>query len=259
MKANKVERFIEIYSKFYFENTKVTDKEFEDAGIPKYLNRTDSKLENYIEDKIKKGIYDAEAFAWKAGKAEWKNDNFSFKLPLPELWQNGNGGEIKKDKDEEVFSKTDFEEYIKKNCVDISNYKFDSPKDRKELFLEIKEKYELYNYGTVNIINQMFFLSKGAIPLYDYYAHVAVKALFMNKSPLEVCVAEAPQKDAHPKGRKKENKEHYLAINILEEYIWLLKKVFPNEIHKNKDSFFISRRLDQALWVYGHSTNKFEG
>ena len=104
----------------------------------------------------------------------------------------------------------------------------------------------------------MFFLSHGEIPLYDYFAHVAVKALYMEKSPLEVFVANAPGKNDHPKGKHKVKKEYYLAINMLEEYIWLLSKVFPDEIHR-EERMFIPRELDQALWVYGHSSKQYSG
>ena len=143
------------------------------------------------------------------------------------------------------------------NPIDVKGYNFALEDDRRKLFLKIKDTYSLFNYGTVYIINQMFFLSKGAIPIYDRFAHVAVKALRMGKSPLEVFVPDAPLKNDHPKGKDRVNKEYFLAVNNLEEYMWLLNEVFPDEIHKNGDIMFISRELDQALWVYGHAIRKW--
>ena len=106
MKKIETKMFIEVYAPFYFEDSNLNEIDFERYGIPKNLNRTNSMLEHYIIDKIKSGIYDEEAFAWKAGKATWENNKFTYLNPLPEKWINGNGGEIKEKKDTSAFSKT---------------------------------------------------------------------------------------------------------------------------------------------------------
>ena len=258
MKLEYVKDFIDTYHKYYYSGYTITDEVVEKYGIPKNLNQTDEKLEKYIISKLEKGIYDEETFAWKAGRAKWKNDAFDYNPPLPNEWVNGNGGKIKISREGDVFNKDDFVTYLKNNKISVDNNEFDKEDVRKQLFISIKEKYHLYNYGTVNIINQMFFLSKGAIPLYDYYAHLGVKALFMKKSPLEIYISDAPSKDAHPKGKNKQKNDFYMAVNLLEEYIWLLKEVFPKEIHKDGNIMYISRELDQALWVYGHATEKYK-
>lgn len=249
--------FIDTYFKYYYSNYTITDDVVKKLGLPKSLNQTYEKLENYIISKLEKGIYDEETFAWKAGKAKWENDAFDYEPPLPNKWVNGNGGEIKKFKESDVFNKDDFVEFLNSNEIIIDNNEFDKEEVRKKLFISIKDKYNLYNYGTVNIINQMFFLSKGAIPVYDYYAHLGVKALYMIKSPLDIFISDAPSKEAHPKGKNKHRKDFYMAVNLLEEYIWLLKEVFPDEIHKDGSIMYISRELDQALWVYGHATKQY--
>lgn len=258
MNEEKNKKFIKDYRKFYFSGNTITDDDIEKYGIPKNLNQTPVELENYIiSSKLNKGIYDAEAFAWKAGKATWKKGSFDYKTPLPETWVNGNGGKIRLNKEDEAFSREEFVKFLTQNEIDIAGYNFDNKEIRRQLFIEIKEMYNLINYGSVNIINQMFFLSQGAIPLYDYYAHLGVKALFMKQSPLEIYISDAPGKNAHPKGKNKINKDYYCAVNVLEEYMWLLKEVFPEEIHKNGSQMYISRKLDQALWVYGHATKNF--
>ena len=254
MSREEIDKFIKVYSKFYYSENAITDEVVKIYGIPKNINQTPVKLENHIISKLNKGIYDAETFAWKAGKATWINENFEYVPPLPETWVNGNGGKIKLTKEDNAFSKERFDEFLTQNEIDTTDYEFDDKEIRRQLFIKIKDTYNLYNYGSVNIINQMFFLSKSAIPLYDYYAHLGVKALFMNKSPLEIYIADAPGKDDHPKGKNKIKKDYYNALNILEEYMWLLKEVFPEEIHKNESIKYISRELDQALWVYGHAT-----
>ncbi|SFQ38709.1 hypothetical protein SAMN02910358_01873 [Lachnospiraceae bacterium XBB1006] len=251
--------FIKQYSRFYLDSPQdpISDEDFNNAGIPKTLNRTNPGVEEYITEKIKKGIFDAQSFAWKAGKAAWKDGHFDYVKPLPDIWNNGNGSPIKLTKDSEAFTGEEFDKYVSGNPIDVKGYNFALEDDRRKLFLKIKDTYSLFNYGTVYIINQMFFLSKGAIPIYDRFAHVAVKALRMGKSPLEVFVPDAPLKNDHPKGKDRVNKEYFLAVNNLEEYMWLLNEVFPDEIHKNGDIMFISRELDQALWVYGHAIRKW--
>lgn len=251
--------FIDRFSHFYFDDPQdpISKDDLKKAGLPKDLNRTNPAVEKYITEKIRNGVFDAQSFAWKAGKADWKEGHFEYIKPLPDKWINGNGYEIRPNRDAAPFTGEEFEKYVSDNPIDVKKYNFELAEDRKKLFLKIKDSYSLFNYGTVYIINQMFFLSKGAIPIYDRFAHVAVKALRMNKSPLEVFVPDAPLKNDHPKGKYYGKEKYFLAVNTLEEYIWLLNEVFPSEIHKNGDTMFISRELDQALWVYGHSTKKW--
>lgn len=262
--SNKIDAysFIKQYSRFYLVDSQqnpILDEDFNNSGVPKNLNRTNPELEKYITDeKIKKGIFDAQSFAWKAGKADCNAaGKFEYKAPLPGKLINGNGSPIKRTKDSKAFTVEEFNNYVNEHEINVEGYDFASEGVRKELFLKIKDAYSLFNYGTVYIINQMFFLSRGAIPIYDRFAHVAVKALRMGKSPLEVFVPNAPLKNEQPKGKDRVNKKYFLAVNNLEEYMWLLNEVFPDEIHKNGDIMFISRELDQALWVYGHAIRKW--
>lgn len=246
--------FIKYYSRFYFDDpaNPISEEEFETAGVPKNLKRTNRNLEKYIiTKKLKERVFDAEAFAWKAGKAKWNENKKKLDPinPLPEKMANISGYI---ENENNTISMDEFNDYIKKHSIEINNYNLNLPKGRKELFLKIQNSYSLSNYGTVFIINQMFFLSKGAVPIYDQFAHIAVKALLMHVSPLEVFVPGAPSKNDPPKGED----NYYPATNILEEYMWLLNEVFPSEIHKDGE-MYISRELDRALWVYGHATKKW--
>lgn len=260
------ESFVTTYRKFYF-NKIISDEEFQEDGIPTDLNRTDAGLEDHIIEKLNDGIYDAEAFAWKAGRAKWENDGFEYETGMKEKWVNGNGNPIKLKKDSDSFTLEDFKNHVNESA---NNYKlkYEKGKDIKVFYEKVAKAYNLYNFGTVNIINVMFFLSEGAIPIYDYFAHVAVKALLMDKNPKEIFVPDPPGKDDKPKGRivkdKKNNSEllydkndYYLSVNLLEEYMWMLKEVFPNVVKENGEKMYISRELDQALWVYGHAYNKW--
>lgn len=90
------------------------------------------------------------------------------------------------------------------------------------------------------MITLIYFLSGGKYPIYDKFAHIAVKALYMNENPKDIFVGGAPGKG---------NMDQ--AIGMYKEYCWLLKQVFGK--------YDIDRELDRALWVYGHSKKKYDG
>lgn len=71
------------------------------------------------------------------------------------------------------------------------------------------------NFGTVYIISLMHFISKGKIPIYDKFAHTAVKAIYSRVNPNMIYVGNPPGKNETRK-----------ATNLLREYMWLLNEVF---------------------------------
>lgn len=109
----------------------------------------------------------------------------------------------------------------------------------KDLTSDGKEK-RLPNFGTVYLINLIYFRSEGKFPIYDQFAHKAVKALFANASPANIYIGPAPDKEEQTK-----------VVALYREYLWLLDKVFGR--------IKIERKLDQALWVYGHKSEAYTG
>lgn len=265
MGPSKTLKFVNTYRKFYLKynaDIDLVEEDYDTCGIPRGVKPIEQALEDHIISKIGAGIYDEEAFAWKAGKAKWANNHFDYDDPLPDRWVNGEGRAIKEHRDAPDFSREDFVNYLNNQShnsnIHIDDYDFYNSQDRKAFYIALTEKYNLYNFGSINIINMMFFMSKGAIPIYDYFAHLAVKALYLDKSPLEVVVNSAPGKNEHPRGGSPAKKrDYYLAVNALEEYMWMLKEVFPKEIHKKGSDMYISRAIDQSLWVYGHAYKQF--
>ncbi len=81
-------------------------------------------------------------------------------------------------------------------------------------------------------------MTKGKYPVYDSFAHKALKALYMKKAPFEIFSGIAPGKYDVDK-----------VINMYNEFLWLLNELF--------DTYTIDRKLDRALWVYGHATDKY--
>lgn len=210
--------FIEVYQKFYFKENTSTSK----INI---RNTTPRSIEEYIENKLRQGIIDVSIVAWKAGTLD-------FNTQKPKLkngnYLNGYGKIIIKDRLEEYLNSID--KAVVKKALENND-------------LEKAYSYLLHNvpnnFGSVYIINLMYFISQGKCPIYDRFAHKALKALFFNVAPCEVYVGPAPAKSSIKD-----------VINMYREYIALLKIVFGKSC--------ISRDLDRALWVYGHNDIKYE-
>jgi len=236
-------RFIDIYEKYYFYEKYDISKSL---GI-KGFKTTHEYNEKYIMDKLRKGIHDQDIIAWKLGsfeKGQVKSDQikgncfFDMSVYLNQIEKNRKEIDVKINAIKEIDQ-----------CVDL----FENTKSLAEVFDLLKsyrdtdEKSNNKKFGTVYIINSMFFLSKGAIPIYDKNVYKAVQALYLEKNPREIEYIPAPSA-----------KNGMDAMFRLVEYMWLLDKVF-GESKTEKSVYFedyeqvgyISRGLDRALWVYG--------
>ena len=205
-------------------------------GINK-LNRTDYNAEQKVMDNLlKKSIFNEEALAWKAGKIEYINEE----LKTAKSFESGNdyiNGYGRR------INKAEFVSY----CVYLDNNKEHIKelinKDNWTEAYEIALKSSPQNIGPVYIINALFFITGGNAPIYDVFAHKAVKALLLNIAPSEVYLGGNPSKN---------DIENVIAM--YKEYMLMLKMVFKEYFEqKKKTEIFISRELDRALWVYGHS------
>lgn len=251
-----VKKFIKKYEKYYF--GAIEDSIREEIG---YLNTVDESMEQYIvEEKLKKGIYDEETLAWKAGRIKCISNDKS-ENEKETYYLNGYGNHI---------SKKDFSEYL-----DYINTTMDELREIGSIFdkddghiwkmeeykkIDWEESYRiiagekilsnetprfLKGFGPVNVINAMFFLSRGKAPIYDSFAHKAVRALVWDINPSRVYMGDSPdRRDVHK------------VVIMYTEYISLLEKVFHDYI--GNDNMFIPRSVDRALWVYGHSKTKYE-
>ncbi len=251
--------FIKKYKKFYFENTKneYDAKEKKDLGLQN-VRPVNKEAEDYIiDEKLKKGIYDKEVFAWKVGRIERYDDE------KKEVKYNHKSFD-KDDKSDNYITirgkvkKADFEKFsinvnsIKNITWSIENSdKIDYEEDyeiiagKNSNYYILKEKSTfLSGFGPVNIINAMFFVSKGIAPIYDMFAHKAIRALALDMNPCEIFMGANPDK-----------RDVKSVMIMYKEYISLLRKRFPDYI--GKDDMFIPRDLDRALWVYGHATKKY--
>ena len=95
--------------------------------------------------------------------------------------------------------------------------------------------------GMVYYFTLMYFASGYRYPIYDVFSHTAVKALCYNKNPRDVYVGTGPDKGT--------GLFVFKAVGMYEEYLGMLNHLFG--------TYSISRSLDRALWVYGHSQIKY--
>lgn len=91
--------------------------------------------------------------------------------------------------------------------------------------------------GPVYAITLLFFLSKGRYPIYDKYAHIALKVILERMDYKEVVTDKALNREFH-NGTKK-------YLDDYKTYIEKLESIFGKE-------YATDRRIDQALWAYGH-------
>lgn len=226
--------FIETYEKAYFKGNSKPD------GIPR-LNQTSCEIETYIESLLNKPEeYTTqellEIVSWKAGNLK--------ELGQPIKCSTGYGISINKEQLEKYLAS------INQKADDIRN-KAKNPDNATLLDIYANMLQDVpTNFGCVYILNLLSFISKGEMPIYDQFAHRAVKALFISAyltkddpntdpykiKPDQIFIGAAPSKT-----------DVKAVIKMYNEYLWLLNAVFGK---KN-----ISRSLDRALWVYGHYKN----
>lgn len=239
--------FIDTYSKDYF----LTDE-------PLFTHNYSS---SFIEDEIKtildNGIKNddegkseiAKILAWKIGKIDHHKSEEEKEFVYISDWQNAEKLEGVKIVGKYPIKKA--VEYILENKEELSK------KDPKSFLNELKDKDIFKGIGTVYMTTLLYFLSKGKYPIYDRFAHQAAKAIYYGVDPGDVYVGLAPDKS--------KTKEF---LKMYNEYCWLLKQIFSEYNKKNAEKlnlpenfkdYSITRKQDQALWVYGHaSINKVE-
>lgn len=231
----KTEEFAKKYQFLYFEPNESEKEKYikaeEELNPFRKLNQTKREIENKIMEKRKNSTFDKDTFAWKSGKVKWMDNK-----PKYTYYINGYGHSV----DKEMFEK--YCEYLNENDMKNSIIQKIKNKNWGDAY-KIAVENAPEEFGSVNVINALFFISKGKAPIYDSFAHKAVKSLLFDIPPSEVYLYGSPGK-----------KEVKQSIAMYIEYISLLEMVF--EDLSNDEDMFIPRRLDRALWVYGHSQKR---
>ncbi len=232
------ENFSNEYAAFFFHNINLLEQAYFGKKKVKGIsikNSVDRKYEDdeIVKKRLEKGIIDEWVVAWKAGRI--KNSKIEM---LDGNYLNGYGRQMDKEK-------TDcFLQAVSENCKDIEWINAKDPKwiidNFSKIYKKVIDSAPIPDFfGAVYIINLIFFMSGGILPIYDKFAHKALKALLMGKRPCEVYVGPAPE--------DKRNVDEVSAMYM--EYLWLLEKTM------GKHS--IDRKTDRALWVFGHADSEW--
>lgn len=203
------------------------------SGIP--VKKTPFEYEKKIEKYLNDGTVNLEVVAWKMGcldKFFGKGNDVHEDMP------NGYGSFL------EIESLKSYIDGI--SNIKISNELMAGKANIDEIYTPLKKQYEVFAqespqyFGPVNIINLIYFKTKTAIPIFDRFAYRAVKAVHYGIHPSRVFA-----------GMSLEKNNSKAVVNLLLEYMRLLQGLFGK--------YSIDRKIDRALWVYGHATEKFEG
>ncbi len=108
----------------------------------------------------------------------------------------------------------------------------------------LKKLIECNGIGPVYAITILYFLTNGAQPIYDRYAHIALKVIDESLDFKTIIYDNCLRKEFNPDLKDMEQ----LYSNYKEYYVQRLQKIFGDDYKK-------SRSIDQALWTYGHLFN----
>ncbi|NEX01674.1 hypothetical protein SAMN04487829_1279 [Pseudobutyrivibrio sp. NOR37] len=225
-------KYIDDFEHLYFQEIKDISvdgqKVIKNLGIKANNNVSREYEENIIEKEyLDKGIVNDIVVAWKAGRLEKKGDDYIIQMKDGN-YLNGYGRPIKASELNEYLNRIQTKD-------DDSTNEEDFEKEYKKYIEEAGHVPN--NFGAVYIINLMYFKSSRKWPIYDKFAHKALKAILMEKSPGEIWIGDAPLKGEQAK-----------VTNMYLEYCWLITTLFGGKE--------IERKIDRALWVYGHATEK---
>lgn len=105
----------------------------------------------------------------------------------------------------------------------------------------LKQLIEFDGIGSVYAITLLYFITKGEYPIYDRFAHIALKQIESGASFDNIIQDAALRQEFHANSTKIET----LYDDYQKCYIHRLTKIFGEEFKTNRD-------IDRALWVYGH-------
>ncbi len=227
---NSFEEFVKYYENiYYFNNSYIAE------------NIIDNILKNGIQ--TKKDVYNV--LAWKldginmnktnsSGDIHYKGENWIFSKSL--IQGNYRGGKI---------DLTDYLEFLTDDkLLEIKNAAADNGAKTLDL-LNTTTK----GIGSVCLITLLYFFNQGKkYPIYDKYAHIALKVI-LSDIPILIGSVIIDKEISKPFSDKKT--KDFGKVIMQGKY-----KEFMKCIDKIKENtgvdYYTSRSIDRALWAYGH-------
>ena len=267
----KIKEFINEYEPCYFKGDE--DNKKERYTVPRYRTISLNTTQEYVEDEIitpilkcgiKEEIDVKHILAWKVGAIDMEKSGKDGIVYNPINW--GNDDEINDKSSRPRYKNTFFKvkelsESIKNNSSSLGGLKYGDDilnnyiKDycdqkKKDENNENKSCYS--NIGIVYMITLLHFMTKGTVPIYDRFVHIALKAIFLRKKPGDTVFYSGPADNSYR-----------TFLGLMDEYYYLIDntvgkmdgKLYLKPNYKTDTDIYEIRSLDRALWVYGHMFN----
>lgn len=228
--------FVNRYSEDYFL------KEIGKKGLVPDLYRNSEYIEKEIEKILHEGIKDerdvARIIAWKIAKIRHRESEENQEFRYASDWVNAE--QLSVTRYSKPFPLEKIAHNITNNIEKLEKLAVEDPQG----LLNAINKPEYKGMGSVYLVTLLYFLSKGEYPIYDQFAMMSLTAIISGASPIlgekvavDVKFKELPTKDS--------TKFSEIMKNEMAQYIKMLNDIFGDEWKTN-------RKIDQALWVYGH-------
>ncbi|MBR2743318.1 MAG: hypothetical protein IKD89_06990 [Clostridia bacterium] len=249
--------FIDLYSNDYF-----LDK---DKYTVKRISRSCEWIEKDITCLLTKTDWsDADIvhmLAWKMGRINHKDSKYPNYIFTGNGWNDGQNGEClaannRKGKIDIGYLVQNIHSF-KKDYADNKETYDDNPENlltRLREVLNVNGEQTITGVGSVYLITILYFVSGGYYPIYDQFAMKAIEALDEGAVPgCNIPLRSLPDKNenAFLKLLTRQKADSIKGDSAYLKYIRLLEKYFYDEeinFRKPEDG----RKVDQALWVYGH-------
>lgn len=194
-------------------------------------------VENEIEQLLREGIKTEEdvfrLLAWKTGAIRQVKSENEKKF----IYNSGTDvikGVLQPPLRQPIYTK-EFTKCITDNIVELEHMAQTDPQRAINYLKDNAPK----GIGTVYILAVLYFISRGKYPIYDKFAMVAINAIVQGKKPgEEITYCDLPVKDSMAFNQ--------IVDNYRNIYVKKIEFIFGSD-------YYISRDIDRALWVYGHS------
>ncbi len=220
------EKFIEFYSNSYYLNQgeKISNASQSSCYV-------EAKIDCLLKNGIKEEKDVARILAWKIGKINHRESASGFEYAKD--WQDAEQLRVKRYGKE--FDLERLASSVVRNIGTLENKAKTDPQG----VLNWLNGLGIAGMGPVYMVTLLYFISRGAYPIYDRFARKALTAICEDKNPLhdEILYKELPEK-----GSKRFKN---LMCKEMKEYCEDLESVFG-------DAYKTDRNIDRALWVYGH-------
>jgi hypothetical protein len=217
-----IEEWVDIYESYYFLGGEIFGRRI--TRNNQGSEYVEGKIEEILErGLVKEGLREDLTLivAWKIGAI----DHNSSVLLGGVIYKNEFNLKLKFSGQYGVIYANDIINY----CLDNFDKLIELCNDPQQLYDDLyKNRGQGNGIGATYCISLLYFFTQGKWPIYDKFAHTAINAIINDVHPSEVV--------------------NYRAINDFPDYC-------NNYVEKIKDIFGeqkIPRKIDRALWVYGH-------